>query len=192
MKTPAAAHLAENVRSLRRARSWTQQQLSERAGIPRSTLASMESGAGNPSLTNLASVSAALGAGIEELLARPRSDCLLIRAADVPARNRSRGRVVVTKILPERIRGMEIDRIALAAGSSMGGTPHVTGTKEYFYCLTGGFQVLVNGQLFEVGTGDVLAFPGDQRHSYRNHGAEDAAAISVVVPVPVGASAPLR
>lgn len=192
MTTQAAAHLAENVRSLRRARSWTQQQLSERAGIPRSTVASMESGAGNPSLTNLASVSAALGAGIEELLARPRSDCLLILATDVPTKNRSRGRVVVTKILPERIRGMEIDRMAFAPGASMGGTPHVTGTKEYFYCLAGGFQVLVDGQRFEVGTGDVLAFPGDQRHSYRNPGSEDAVAVSVVVPVPVGVSATLR
>ena len=51
--------------------------------------------------------------------------------------------MVVTKILPERIRGMEIDRMAFAPGASMGGTPHVTGTKEYFYCLAGGFQVLV-------------------------------------------------
>jgi len=33
----------------------------------------------------------------------------------------------------------------------------------------------------------VLAFPGDQRHSYRNPGSGPAASISVVVPVPVGA-----
>jgi mannose-6-phosphate isomerase-like protein (cupin superfamily) len=152
----------------------------------------MESGAGNPSLGNLASVSAALGAGIEELLARPRTDCLLIRAADVPLRRRSRGRVIVTKVLPERIRGMEIDRMDFAPGASMGGTPHVRGTKEYFYCLAGGVQVLVSGQRFEVGTGDVLAFPGDQRHSYRNAGTVEASAVSVVVPVPVGAALGLR
>ena len=192
MSTQPAIHLAANVRALRRARSWTQRQLAERAGIPRSTVASMESGAGNPSLNNLALVSAALGAGIEELLARPRTECMLIRAVDVPVRRRSRGRVIVTKVLPERIRGMEIDRMDLAPGASMAGTPHVRGTKEYFYCLAGDVQLLVSGQMFQVGTGDVLAFPGDQRHSYRNAGSVEASAVSVVVPVPVGATVGLR
>jgi transcriptional regulator with XRE-family HTH domain len=186
VSTPTAAHLARNLRGLRSTRSWTQQQLAERAGIPRSTVASMESGAGNPSLTNLASVSHALGVGIEELLVRPRTDCLLVRAADLPLRQRGGGRVLMTKILPERIRGMEIDRMQLAPGASMAGTPHVTGTKEYFYGLRGCFQVLVSGQIFEVGAGDVLAFPGDQRHSYRNTAADEALAVSIVVPVPVG------
>jgi mannose-6-phosphate isomerase-like protein (cupin superfamily) len=82
---------------------------------------------------------------------------------------------------------MEIDRMDFDPGASMGGTPHVAGTKEYFYCLRGKMQVLVAGQLFELGRGDVLAFPGDQRHSYRNPGGRPAASISVVVPVPVGA-----
>ena len=187
MTKEPASHLAINVRALRKARSWTQQQLAEHAAMPRSTVASMESGAGNPSLTNLASVSAALGVGIEELLARPRSECLLVGAADLPIRRRCGGRVVVTKVLPERVRGMELDRMEFAPGVSMAGTPHVTGTKEYFYCLSGRMQVLVSGRMFEVGAGDVLAFPGNQRHSYRNAAAEDAAAVSVVMPVPVGA-----
>ncbi len=187
MKTQPASYLAINVRALRKARSWTQQQLAERAAIPRSTVASMESGAGNPSLTNLAALSAALGVGIEELLARPRTECTLVRAADLPVRRRGGGRVVVTKVLPERIRGMEIDRMEFVPGASMPGTPHVTGTKEFFHCLSGRMQVLVSGQMFGVAAGDVLAFPGDQRHSYRNAGNDAAVAVSVVVPVPVGA-----
>lgn len=187
MTARSAAYLALNVRALRKTRSWTQQQLAERAGIPRSTVASMESGAGNPSLSNLAAVAAALGVGLEELLARPRTECLLARATDLPVRRRSGGRVQVTKVLPERIRGMDIDRMAFVPGASMPGTPHVAGTKEYFYCLAGRFQVLVSGRMFEVDAGDVLAFPGDQRHSYRNAGASDAVAVSVVVPMPAGA-----
>jgi len=186
MATQSAYCLAENVRALRRTRSWTQQQLAQRAGIPRSTVASMESGAGNPSLTNLASVSAALGVGIEELLARPRSDCLLVRRESLPVRKRCGGRVRVTKVLPERVHGMELDRMTFDPGASLAGTPHVSGAKEYFYCLTGQVQVLVNGRMFEVGTGDVLAFPGDQPHSYRNAGSTESVAVSVVVPIPAG------
>lgn len=188
MTESVAQNLAENILAIRRRRNWSQSQLANRAGIPRSTIANMESGDGNPSLTNLAGVSAALGVGIEELVARPRSACSLIRAADVPVRRRSRGRVRISKLLPEKVRGLEIDGMDFDPGASMGGTPHVLGTKEYFHCLEGRMQVLVTGQAFDVSAGDVLAFPGDQRHSYRAPGQSGGKAISIVVPVPVGAS----
>ena len=183
-----AGNLAANLLALRRERAWTQQQLAERSGVPRSTIAGMESGAGNPSLANLARVAGSLGVGLEELLVRPRSACKLIRAKDIPLRDRSRGRVRVHKLLPERVRGLEIDRMDIDAGASLGGTPHVTGTKEYCYCLRGPLQVLVSGEAFALESGDVLAFPGDQRHSYRNPGRHEATAFSVVVPIPAGVS----
>jgi quercetin dioxygenase-like cupin family protein len=81
---------------------------------------------------------------------------------------------------------MELDRMELDPGASMQGTPHVTGAKEYFYCTAGPVQVLVGGRMFEVDAGDVLAFPGDQPHSYRNAATTKAVAVSVVVPLPVG------
>ena len=84
MGDSAATNLATNVRALRKSRAWSQQQLADRAGIPRSTVASMESGYGNPSLGNLARVSAALGAGIEELLARHSTAISLVPSARVP------------------------------------------------------------------------------------------------------------
>lgn len=142
----AAEYLAENLRATRRQRRWSQAQLSDRSGVPRSTIANIETGAGNPSLSNLVRLAGALSVGIEELLARPRTACKLIRAADVPVQRRSRGRVLIHKLLPERVRGLEIDRMEFAAGASMGGTPHTAGTKEYLCCLDGRVQVLVEGQ----------------------------------------------
>ncbi|MGI9265809.1 MAG: helix-turn-helix domain-containing protein [Gammaproteobacteria bacterium] len=187
MTESVTTNLAQNLVAIRGRRSWSQSQLAARADMPRSTIANMESGGGNPSLSNLARVSAALGVGIEELLARPRSDCKLIRKASVPVRRLSRGRVRISKLLPEKIQGLEIDHMDFDPGASMGGTPHVLGTKEYFYCLEGTMQVLVTGRAFKLGAGDVLAFPGDQRHSYRCPGGSGGKAISVVVPVPAGA-----
>jgi transcriptional regulator with XRE-family HTH domain len=187
MTGSVSQNLADNILAIRRRRNWSQSQLATRAGIPRSTIANMESGDGNPSLTNLAGVSGALGVGIEELVSRPRSECSLVRAADVPVRQRSRGRVRISKLLPEKVRGLEIDGMDFDTGASMGGTPHVLGTKEYFCCLEGRMQVLVTGQAFDLAAGDVLAFPGDQRHSYRSPGHKGGKAVSIVVPVPVGA-----
>jgi transcriptional regulator with XRE-family HTH domain len=177
-------YLAANVRSLRRRRNMSQEQLAGRAGMPRSTVTHIESGGANPSLSNLALLSTALGVGLEEILARPRSECQLLSASAVPVRSRSQGAVSVRKLLPERVRGLELDRLEIAAGASMAGTPHIAGTKEYLHCLAGEVTVIVAGEAFVVGAGDVLAFPGDHAHSYRNRGRMTADAVSVVVPIP--------
>src|SRR5688572_22140522 len=68
-----AAHLARNLASLRHTRSLTQQELARAAAVPRSTIANLESGEGNPSLAVLVKVAGALGVPIDELLAGPRA-----------------------------------------------------------------------------------------------------------------------
>jgi len=179
-----SGYLAENIAALRRRRELSQEKLSELAQIPRSTITHMESGGGNPSLTNLCKLAAALGVSIETLLSRPRKACSLLKAADVPLEKRGAGRVQVHKLMPDRVRGIEIDRMEFAAGGSMAGKPHLPGTKEYLVALAGTVSVAVDGASWVVEEGDVLAFPGDQKHGYRNPGKTPAAALSIVLPLP--------
>ncbi len=180
----AASHLAFNLRYLRKKKNLSQQQLAQSADLPRTTLTHMESGQGNPSLTNLVKVAAALGVGIEELLSRRRSDSVLILAKDVPVTLRSKGRVKVYSLLPDPLKGLAIDRMEFAPLSMLGGQPHLPGTKEYMTTLQGQLEVYLSGERFEVNLGDVLAFPGNQPHSYHNTANTPAIAISVVIPVP--------
>lgn len=185
MAVNASVYLATNVAGLRRVKRLTQRQLAELAGIPRSTVTNIESGGGNPSLSNLVRLSCALGVGVEELLAAPRTDCVLIPADKVPSKQKGGGSVRVFELLPERVKGLIIERMELEPGGSMRGTPHVTGTKEYLHATMGTVSVLVAGQMFAVSKGDVLAFPGDQPHSYVNRTRKPAVAFSVVAPTPV-------
>ena len=179
-----AAYLADNIIALRKKNGLSQSSLSDKAGIPRSTLTHMESGSGNPSLANLCKLATALGVGIEELLSRPRGECQLLRAADVPVQLRAGGQISVHKLMPDKVRGIEIDRMDLRQGASMSGKPHLTGTKEYLVGLSGKVTVSVAGQHWEVRAGDVLAFPGDQKHGYRNAGRGSGEALSIVLPLP--------
>lgn len=180
----AAQHLARNMHMLRQQKNLSQQRLSELAEIPRSTLTHIESGAGNPSLGNLCRLATALGVGIEELLARPREQITLVKAAEVPTLERAAGRARLHKLMPDKIRGIDIDRLELDANASMGGRPHITGSKEYLMVMRGEVCVSVDGREFVVKTGDVLAFPGDQRHGYSNRRGRPASALSVVLPIP--------
>lgn len=176
-----AAHLARNLVGLRSVRAMTQDALAKLSGVPRSTIANLESGDGNPSLAVLVKVAGALGVPIDELLASPRAKVRKWAAADLSSRNRGRG-VTTRPLVPEPVPEEMLDVMEFAPNAAMGGTPHLPGTREYFSCLAGRVAVVVAGERYELAAGEVLGFPGNVPHSYRNPDAEKPAlGVSVVV-----------
>ncbi|HSN29386.1 MAG TPA: helix-turn-helix transcriptional regulator, partial [Kofleriaceae bacterium] len=81
-------HLAENMRGIREARGLSQEQIAKIAGIPRATWTHLESGAANPTLAVLVKVANALQIRLDELLATPRQTTRLLRADELPSRQR--------------------------------------------------------------------------------------------------------
>jgi quercetin dioxygenase-like cupin family protein len=63
----------------------------------------------------------------------------------------------------------------------MTGVPHTPGTREYLMCETGELVLVASGEEYRLAAGDVVAFRGDQRHSYVNPSARPSIAYSVVV-----------
>ncbi|MEZ6188861.1 MAG: XRE family transcriptional regulator, partial [Planctomycetota bacterium] len=179
-----AENLGANLRRARQQRGLTQQQLATLSDVPRSTLANLEAGGANPTLAVMAALSAALGLSLEELLAAPSARCQLFPHGSLPIRERARGAVKVHKLLPHAIPAMEIDRVELEPGARMVGVPHQPGTQEYLTCERGRLVLTVEGERFELGPGDVAAFPGDQAHGYQNPGNSAAVGFSVVVLAP--------
>ena len=59
--------LAERIKSLRRSKRWSQEQLAERASMQRSYLADLERGYRNPSVRTLLKVANAIGVPISSL-----------------------------------------------------------------------------------------------------------------------------
>src|SRR5207247_11178054 len=101
-----AVHLARNLAALRHVRAQTQDALAKAAGVPRSTIANLESGEGNPSLAVLVKVAGALGVPIDELLGSPRARVHKWAAVDVPTQTQGRGvtlRPLVTEPVPEEM-----------------------------------------------------------------------------------------
>ena len=177
----AAAHLARNLAGLRHARGLTQDALARAAAVPRSTVANLESGTGNPSLVILVKVAQALGVPIDELLASPRAMVRRWPADELAVRSKGRG-VSIRALVPEPVPEEMMDVMDFEPGAVMGGTPHLPGTREFFTCLDGRVNLMVAGERYELAAGDVLAFPGNLPHSYQNADAlQPARGISVVV-----------
>ncbi len=177
--TDAATRLARNVRGLREGRGATQAQMAKLANLPRATWANMESGVANPTLAVLDRVASAFEVTLEELIAPPRSDARHYPRDSLVVK--TRGQVNVRKLLPDPVPGMEIDRIELPPGGRLTGVPHTPGTREYLTCEAGAIVLVASGEEYQVATGDVVRFRGDQRHSYANRGTRTAIAYSVVV-----------
>jgi len=172
--------LAENVRQLRGARGLTQAQLAKAAGVPRATWANLESGAANPTLHVLHAVAGALAVSIEELLSPPRAACVLHPRETLVSHRR--GAVSIRHLLPDPIPGSNIDRMELAPGARLTGVPHTPGSREYLTVERGSIVLAAAGERFTLREGDVVAFRGDQRHSYANpSSSEIAIGYSVVI-----------
>jgi transcriptional regulator with XRE-family HTH domain len=175
--------LARNLRQLRLARGLTQQQIAKISGLPRATWANLESSGANPTLAVLHRVALALQVPLEELISAPRAEAKLYTKDSLP--ERKRGEVAVRSLLPDKIAGMQIERMELPAGARLVGVPHTPGTREYLTCEAGDLELVTAGQRFALQPGDVVVFRGDQRHSYFNPGRRTAIGYSVVVLKPV-------
>ena len=177
--TDAAKNLADNIRQLRESRGLTQQQLARLSEIPRPTLASLETGAANPTLSVLTGVAAALQVSIEELIGSPRNQVQIFRAGF--GKSRRKPGAVISPLLPETIPGLDISRIELNPGGRLTGIPHTTGTREYLSCISGTIELRVAAAGWILECGDAIVFRGDQRHSYHNPSTRQACqAVSVV------------
>jgi transcriptional regulator with XRE-family HTH domain len=174
-----ADRLGRNVKQLREGRGLTQAQMAKIAGLPRATWANLESGAGNPTLAVLSRVAFACSVSFEELVAAPRAACQFYPRGSLPTRER--GQAIVRKLLPDAIPGTEIDRIELPPGARMVGVPHTPGTREYLTVELGRIVLVAAAEKWELEPGDVVAFRGDQRHSYSNPARTPAVGYSVVV-----------
>lgn len=174
-----ASNIAKNIRQLRETRGLSQEQLSKLSGVPRPTWSNLESGTANPTVQVLLKVAGALQISLDELIATPRSPCQFFPADKLVVQRR--GEASIRKLLPDRLPGVEFDRIELAPGARLGGIPHLTGTREYLTCERGSIELAITGDRHVLKPGDVVVFRGDQKHSYLNAGDNIAVAFSVVM-----------
>ncbi len=180
LKDKAGQNIAKNLVSLREKRGISQVSLAKISGTTRASIALLESGSSNPTLDVLLKISQGLGVSFDELISSPRAECRHIKAKDVPLDRKSRNGILLRKLLPDKIPSTEMDELHLEPGSTMTGSPHVEGTREYFTCISGQISIGVLGEVHHLEKGDVLTFPGDKPHSYKNSGRTNAVGISVV------------
>jgi transcriptional regulator with XRE-family HTH domain len=164
-----ATRVAREIRAHREARGLSLSATATRAGLSKTILATIESGAGNPSLETLWRIAGALDVTVGTLLAEdePLRTRLIPRAQGewLAFESGIRGRLIH---VDGRDRRLETLEMRLEAGKHYRSAAHAPGTEELVICLSGALVVGPEGHDEHLAEGDALQFAADVAHSYRS------------------------
>lgn len=164
-----ATRVAREIRAQREARALSLSATAARAGISKTILATIESGAGNPSLETLCRIAQALDVTVGTLLAEDRPlRTRLIRRADgewIAFESGIHGRLLHVDGRDRRLEALEL---RFEPGRRYPSRAHAPGTEELVICLRGTLIVGPEGHEERLGEGDALRFAADIPHSYRS------------------------
>jgi len=108
-----STRLAQNLKQLRESRDLSQKALAEQSGVPRPTIAHLESGQANPTLSVALRVARALGIRLDELVEEGEAPIKVLSLRNLPAHRLPRLRRITLPLGPGRD---EAERVVMKAG----------------------------------------------------------------------------
>ena len=170
-KVPHAEHVAAEIRRRRQQRGWTLDVGAARLGISRRSLAQLEAGDANPSLTTLLSIAEGFDISLVELLGGADKPPIVVQQDNASAPVLWEGERGGSARLLVGSEPLELWEWALQPGEERRADAHRTGTREVVL-VTSGRVTLTIGSAEPVGVavGQSALLRGDEPHKYRNDG----------------------
>ena len=174
--------LGRKLRSLRRARGRSLEQLAGAAGLSGGLLSQLERGAGNPSYLTLAKLAQALDVPVGVFFANDRSeDRFVVRRRDRKRLVPAGGHASFELLTPDLQGPFEMIWVELHPGAP---EPEVYqhGGSECVLLLEGRLTYHLGALSYELEAGDSITFPGDIPHWAENPGPGTARLVATVAP----------
>ena len=142
--------------------------LSQAAGLGKSTLAQLESGKANPSVETLWAIAAALRVPFARLVEEDRAALKVVRARDVPPMHSAEAPGWAGRLLAaSHGRGtFDLYTLDLEAGTVRHADPHHAGVVEHLIVVAGRVRVGPETGPVELESGDLVTFVSDVPHVY--------------------------
>ncbi len=188
-ETPAADPLGwigQEVRSLRKAKGWSLQELADRCRKSVGFLSQVERGLSRPTVSALHDVAAALDVQINWFFpqregADPLDEGTVVRKAK--RRRLSFASGVADYLLSPNLNGpLELLCSVMGPGADSGENSYHHKGDEAGVVISGAMELWVGEQYFLLQEGDSFSFPSSTPHRYRNPGRVDAEVFWVVTP----------
>ena len=183
--------LGAQLRTLRKTRELTLEQLAARSGISAGLLSQMERGQGNPSFNTLVQVAHALSVPVASLFRTEATGSPVVRRAerrriDSHAGDGARdaaGEPTVTELLTPSLAGaLEVLLIEVPPGYTTEATPYTHDGEEFGLILEGRHEIHLGEAAYTLEAGDSITYPSRLPHWYRNPGDRPVRSIWVITP----------
>ncbi len=173
--------VGNHIRELRAKRNMTQQELADRASIPRATLATIEKDDSNPSLAAVYRIAVALELSVDDLIEEQQNRVEVIVNKSMERLESGGGIYTATTISPSSDPGFSQQLFKLSGDSLFPGKPHPPGSEEYLHILQGEVILDVGGEKAHLKQGDSAHFRGNIIHSYHNPGKNETIGLVTIV-----------
>lgn len=176
--------VGNRIRELRAKRKMTQQQLADKAEIPRATLATIEKDESNPSLAAVYKIAVALDSTIDELLEKHHARVEVTHREVMGKTESGDGRYRAITISPQGSPSITQQLFQLDQESTYHGKPHPPGSEEYLHITQGEVVLEIAGEKTILRKGDSAHFRGNIKHSYHNTSKSQAQGIVTILEFP--------
>lgn len=162
--------VSERIKSFRKARRFSQDELSRIAGISKGMLVELEKGSANPSIAILCKLATALGLSVADIVNISNTpSTYLIDKKDIPVLWKGdkggSARLLAGTQGPDMI---ELWRWEMFPGERFDAQPHSAGTVEILHVESGELGLLIDKQELVIQTGCSAVARTDVVHSYFN------------------------
>jgi transcriptional regulator with XRE-family HTH domain len=173
--------VARNLKKMREEKKLSLDKLADLTGVSKSMLGQIERGESSPTISTVWKISNGLKVSFTDLLNSPQSDAGLVRKKDIRPLVEDNGKYRLFPFFPiEEGRRFEVYVVEIDSGGELIAEAHPEDTQEFITVFAGELTVKVNGDSYQVGTGDSIRFKADRAHIYQNL-AKDTVIISLII-----------
>ncbi|WP_396233747.1 helix-turn-helix domain-containing protein [Acinetobacter baumannii] len=164
-------HVGTNIRSLRDEHSLSQQDLADRAGVSRRTIAALETGQVNISLAKLDAIAAVLRVDFRTIVSAPelKEQALVNALAWQGEKEESKATFLAS--VPSRSQ-VELWTWSLAVGESYVAEADAEGWQELIYVLEGELTIQFTDSSKTIAAGSSFIFASSVTYTYINSGSQ--------------------
>ncbi|MBL7716109.1 MAG: helix-turn-helix domain-containing protein [Bdellovibrionales bacterium] len=161
----ASLRVAKNLRAIRRSRNLSQEQVGKMAGLPKSTINHIESGASSPSVDAVEKIALGLSISLEELMSEPDRKFEIRSAAEMPVIKSVPGLGRIIRVVPDPFEGIDLYFGEISGSGAMPGAVQRHGGRKLIFCVSGKLAVHLDGNKYLIEKNSSCLFRGDEAHS---------------------------
>jgi XRE family transcriptional regulator, regulator of sulfur utilization len=165
--------MSENIKSLRKKKNLSLDQLAKLSSVSKSMLGQIERGETNPTINTIWKISNGMKVSFSQLVRKQTEGTQVVKSTQDECFSSDSGRYKLWSIFPyDEAKGFEIYRNEIEKGGSLEAEPHGIGTTEYITVFQGELEIRVGEESYIITQGQSIKFDANKYHAYSNQKSE--------------------